>query len=303
MSKFHITAASSRALVLFDAAAKTGSFSRAAEFASVGQSAVSHSIRQLENALDVKLFRRLHRGVELTAAGEILAHRVSTGLQEIRAGIVDVQNFTHSSQRITLLVSTALASFWLMPRLARFKSAHPDIELRCITQDTDREVAMSEFDLCIALGANNWSKMQRWLFCEEELFPVCSSAYICNHPPITDLTDLTKHELLHLEERYHSRYDWKKWFIHFKIGNLQPPDGWTSNDYSIVIQSAIEGQGIALGWRHIVQPLVDQGVLCRPIKHSVKSQNPFYIISPDYKIMTPSTEILRDWLIAEIKHG
>ena len=299
MNKFNINLASSRALILFDAAAKTGSFSKAAEIANIGQPAVSHSVRQLESMLGVKLFRRLHRGVELTRAGEILARRIDAGLQEIRSGIEEVRVSRSMGERVTLLVSTSLASFWLMPRLARFKLAYPHIDLRCITQDTDRDVPLGEFDLCIALGNSEWPGMQRWLFAEEELFPVCSPTYLEQSKPLQQVSDLSTHELLHLEERYHSRFDWKKWFSHFRISTT-PPKGWTSNDYSIVIQAALEGQGIALGWRHIVQPLVDQGGLIRPIEERIATDNPFYIIAPEDREVSGAAQVLRDWLIAEI---
>ena len=160
MNKFDINLASSRALLLFDAAARSGSFSRAAEEIGVGQPAVSHSVRQLERNLGITLFRRQHRGVELTPAGERLARRVNAGLQELREGIEEVRVQPDLDRRLTLLVSTSLASYWLMPRLARFKQQHPGIELRCITMDTDRDIPVAEFDLCIALGAAEWPGMQ-----------------------------------------------------------------------------------------------------------------------------------------------
>jgi len=303
MKNFNINIASTRALILFDAAAKTGSFSRAAEFAHVGQPAISHSVRQLESSLGVKLFHRLHRGVELTSAGEILAQRVSAGLLEIRTGIEEVQSKKMTPQRITLLVSTSLASYWLMPRLGRFKLSCSEIDLRCITMDTDRDVPLAEFDLCIALGSKQWSNMQRWWFADEELFPVCSPDYLAGHELLKQPENLINHELLHLEEHYHSRFDWKKWFTHFEIYHRQLPSGWTSNDYSIVIQAALEGQGVAIGWRHIVQPLVEQGLLVRPLKHSIKTDNPFFISAPAGDELSQSAIVLRDWLIVEMANS
>ncbi|MEM7206433.1 MAG: LysR substrate-binding domain-containing protein [Pseudomonadota bacterium] len=296
----NIGLASSRALILFDAAARTGSFSKAAELANVGQPAVSHSVRQLESTLGVKLFRRLHRGVELTVHGQQLAKRVGAGLQEIRAGLDEVRVRPDQPERLTLLVSTSLASYWLMPRLARFKHAHPDVDLRCITQDTDRDIPQADFDLCIALGSGKWSGMQQWLFTDEELFPVCSPEYVKASGDIRLNQDLLNCELLHLEERYHSRFDWGKWFGHFGIEET-PPKGWVSNDYSIVIQAALEGQGVAIGWRHIVQPLIDQGLLVQPIDDSIKTDKPFYILSPESRPLSKSGEALRDWLVSQMK--
>ena len=303
MKKIDINATSSRALLLFDSAARTGSFSRAAEEMAVGQPAVSHSVRQLEADLGVRLFRRLHRGVELTPTGERLAQRVRAGLREIEEGLAEIRPSSSDDQQVTLLVSTSLASHWLLPRLGHFKQQYPGIELRCITMDTDRDIPIAEFDLCIALGSGDWPGMQRWFFTDEELYPVCSPEYLRSHRSLVDNGSLLDCDLLHLEERYHSRFDWSQWFAHFDIDSGPMPSDWIYNDYSIVIHAALEGQGIAIGWRHIVQPLVDRGALVRPIAESIETDNPFYIMAPIDRPIGESAQTLRDWLIGEMnKH-
>ncbi|MEM7292624.1 MAG: LysR substrate-binding domain-containing protein, partial [Pseudomonadota bacterium] len=222
------------------------------------------------------------------------------GLQEIREGIEEVRVQPESERPVTLLVSTSLASYWLMPRLARFKAQHTGFDLRCITMDSDRDIPVADFDLCIALGAAQWPGMQRWYFTDEALFPVCSPAYIKERGPIVDNRALLRHELLHLEERYYSRFDWGKWFVHFGFDARDTPQGWTSNDYSIVIQAALEGQGVAIGWRHIVQPLIENGSLVRPINESISTDNPFYIMAPRDREVATATRALRDWLVHEM---
>lgn len=146
-----------------------------------------------------------------------------------------------------------------------------------------------------------WPGMQRWLFTDEALFPVCSPAYLEKYGMFSQSEDLINHTLLHLEERYHQRFDWKKWFKHFSLDANKIPEGWVSNDYSIVIQAALEGQGIAIGWRHIVQPLIDQGLLLRPIPHIIKTRHPFYILATNNKPLSDDAMALRDWLIAEMQ--
>lgn len=300
MNRINVNLTSSRALMLFESAARLGSFSRAADEMNVGQPAVSHGIRQLEEVLGARLFRRRPRGVELTEAGSRLAARLQSGYAEIRAGIEDVLAMSEGNERVTIMVSTSLASYWLMPRVADFKQRYPDVELRCITQDTDRDVRGGDFDLCIPLGRGRWPGFQAWKFADEELYAVCSPGYLKQIGPVAGPGDLPAHDLLILEQRYDPRFDWHTWFKCVGIESSRPIDGATSNDYSIVLQAAIGGQGIALGWRHIVQPLLEQGILVRATPESVRSDHPFYIIAPESLPLRPAVAALRDWLIAQM---
>ena len=122
-------------LIAFEAAARTGSFTRAAEELQVSQPAVSHAMRLLEDDLGLPLFERRHKGVHTTDAGQHLLDQVSLGLTLIDQALREVRSMTHA-QPVTLAVSTATATWWLLPRIARFKQLHPDIELRCITTPT-----------------------------------------------------------------------------------------------------------------------------------------------------------------------
>ena len=115
-------------LITFEAAARTGSFTKAALELAVGPPAVSHAIRLLEDDRGVVLFARRHQGVELTEAGRYLLEQVSLGLTLMDQALREVRSLTPGHQ-VTLAVSTATATWWLMPRIARFKQQHPDIEL------------------------------------------------------------------------------------------------------------------------------------------------------------------------------
>ena len=92
---------------------------------------------------------------------------------------------------------------------------------------------------------------------------------------------------------------WKDWLAHFDISLPRQPRLFRFNDYSIVLQAAIEGQGVAQGWRHIVQPLIAQGLLVQPLQHSVTTDQPLYITAPQGKVLRPDVAYLKDWLVAE----
>lgn len=287
-------------LIAFEAAARTGSFTRAAEELFISQPAVSHAMRTLEAELGLSLFERRHKGVETTEAGRYLLEQVSMGLTLIEQALREVRTMTQGHQ-VTLAVSTATATWWLMPRIARFKQIYPEVELRCITTDTDLDLDRERIDLAITLGAGEFPKHLRWHFVDEEVFPVCSPDYLRRVPTLTDPQSLTRATLLHLEERYRPRVDWFGWLGRFGVTLARGAKLFSFNDYSIVLQAALEGQGVALGWPHIVAPLIAQGRLVRPMTQSVKTDQPMYIVASRAGLLRPEAMQLRDWLLAEAK--
>jgi DNA-binding transcriptional LysR family regulator len=283
-------------LLVFESAARRGSFTRAAEDLGISQPAVSHAMRLLEADLGLALFERQHKGVQTTEAGKYLLEQVGMGLSLIDQALREVRSM--QAHQVTLAVSTATATWWLLPRIARFKQLHPDIELRVITTDTDLDMARERIDLAITLGADDFLNYQKWHFVDEEIFPVCSPKFLQTNP-LPDLKALSQSPLLVLEERYKARMDWKEWLARFAISLPRQPKLFRFNDYSIVLQAAIEGQGVAQGWRHIVQPLIAQGLLVRPLQQSVTTEQPLYITAPQGKLLRPDVAYLKDWLVAE----
>lgn len=283
-------------LLVFESAARRGSFTRAAEDLAISQPAVSHAMRLLEADLGVALFERQHKGVQTTDAGKYLLEQVGMGLSLIDQALREVRSM--QAHQATLAVSTATATWWLLPRIARFKQLHPDIELRVITTDTDLDLARERIDLAITLGADDFANYQRWHFVDEEIYPVCSPKFLQANP-LPDLQALVNSPLLLLEERYRPRMDWKEWLARFGMRLPRQPRLFRFNDYSIVLQAAIEGQGVAQGWRHIVQPLIAQGLLVRPLQQSVTTEQPIYITAPQGRVLRPDVAYLKDWLVAE----
>lgn len=287
-------------LITFEAAARTRSFTRAAEELAVSQPAVSHAMRTLEQELGVVLFERRHKGVETTAAGRHLLEQAGRGLGLIEQALREVRGMTPGHQ-VTLAVSTATATWWLLPRIARFKQLHPDIELRCITTDTDLDLERERIDLAITLGTGTFPQHQCWHFVDEEIFPVCSPAFLQRGEAITDIAALARSTLLHLEERYRPRLDWPGWLARFGVAPGRVGKQFSFNDYSIVLQAAIEGQGVALGWRHLVAPLITQGLLVRPLSQSVTTEQPIHIVASGKGPLRADVVHLRDWLMAEAR--
>ncbi len=286
-----------RWLRVFDAAARTGSFTAAARTLGVGQPAVSHAVARLERWLDAVLFERSRSGVVLTEAGRVLADEVGAAFGRLDRVVAAVRARVHENRRVTLAVSTSLAAHWLMPRLAEFKAAHPDVELRCITRDDDASVGRGDADLWIPLGAGPWPGMSTWHFCDEEVFPVASPEVAEAIGPVRGSVALLGAPLLHLEESYRSRFDWHRWFAETGVPAPERLPGERSNDYSLILHAAMAGQGVALGWRHNVGSLVAQGRLVPVGDRRVATGEPFVIVATDDD-PGPATTTLRRWLVA-----
>ncbi len=288
---------SERWLRIFDVAADTGSFTAAARRLGLGQPAVSHAVKQLERSLAVALFDRTPAGIRLTAAGQELRSHVRPGLAALDAGVRAVRRTALDGGVVALSVSTSFATWWLLPRLADFKQGHPDIDLRCITNDTDAGVGADDVDLWIPLGPGPWPGLARHVLTAERIVAVAAPDVAEELPDADDPAALREADLIHLEERYRPRFDWARWF---RRHGLEPPPthGPRSNDYAVVLQAAIDGQGVALGWQHLVAPLIADGRLVRVGGGALSTDQPFTLLHRRGPVSS-GVRALRDWLLAQ----
>jgi len=277
----------------FIAAADAGSFTAAARKLGVGQPAISHAVARLERDLDVGLFDRSGQRIALTSAGRLLYERCAVAFADVDQALAAARPQT-SSGMVTLSVSTSLASYWLLPRLAEFKRLHPDIDLRLLTTDTDDLVGLDDADLWIPLGAIERSDLQADVFRVEAVIPVAAPA-LAAEIEFKDPADLATAPLLHLEERYSSRYDWWRWFADHDVTAPTTLGGYRSNDYSLVLQAALDGQGVALGWQHIVGDLIADERLVA-LAEPVETDNPFEILRRRGHEARADVNKLRTWL-------
>ena len=291
MTLIHGVEISDSGLRAFDATARLGSFTGAAAHLGVGQPAVSHAVARLERAVGSRLFERSGSGVSLTAIGRILHQRVSAGFDQIDLAVGAAIN---GGATVTISVSASLATHWLLPRLPEFKRLHPRVELRVITTDTDRTVGQDDAHLWIPLGIVDRDDLEATNFCVEEVAPVAARS-VAATVRYGDLEALGAAPLLHLEERYAHRFDWPRWFHAHGMVAPTPQAGYRSNDYSLIVQGALDGQGVALGWMHIVETLIDNGRLVA-LAPPMGTDKPFLILARRDRTLPPAAIALRDWL-------
>ncbi|HEV7255207.1 MAG TPA: LysR substrate-binding domain-containing protein [Mesorhizobium sp.] len=286
-------------LIVFEAAGRLGSFTEAGRELGMSQAAVSYAVRALEEQLGVKLFQRGHRRVALTDAGARFFADVTQGLGLIRKSAETLRAAAHGPQ-VTLAASTAFASFWMMPRLQRFRDDLPGIDLRLQTSDRDLDLLAENIPLGVRGGdPEQWPEYGALALAEEEIFAVASPAYSRDHGAPHAPADLARHRLIHLDEPFRQASDWGDWFASAGLDPLSVPKGLVINDYALVIQAAMEGQGIALGWRHLTERLLAAGLLVQVAGHVLRTPITYCVIWPKAEGLSPQARAVRDWLIAQ----
>ena len=288
---------SPRHLLVFEAAARTGSFTRAARELNVQQPAVSAAIKQLESSLGVQLFIRAHRAVTLTHAGERLYNDVFAAFERIHqtARMLSTQG---AQAHVTLSASTAFAHYWMVPRLADFHRAHPGIDLRLQTSEREPDIDAEGISLGIRRGTGTWPGCDSHLIAPEIISPIAAPRVMASAVNLKTVANLPHENLIHLEEPVRERPGWADYFSYWKVPYSEPKTGLRLNDYALVLQAAIAGEGFAFGWHHVTDHLLRQGLLSRRDAWAWETGAGFYLVWSATTPLTPQAEKTRDWLVS-----
>jgi putative choline sulfate-utilization transcription factor len=288
------------ALRVFESAARQQSFTAAALELGSSQPAISQQIKRLEQQLAVRLFDRVYRGIVLTEAGELLLGYVQQGLSTIDAGLAAV---TAQQQHEVLQVATdfAFAAYWLMPRLERFHRLHPEVDVSLVTSERGLGALPAETDVAIIFGDGRSKHGEAHLLFHEEVFPVCSPRLLNAETAPLPPAALARLPLLHLRPESRSHwFDWSSLFRALGIAETPSSGMLRFDNYTLLIQAAIAGQGVAIGWRHLIDELLVQGLLCRVCAASVKSEFGYYVVLPERKRRQRLIDSFVSWLQAEL---
>jgi LysR family transcriptional regulator, glycine cleavage system transcriptional activator len=247
-------------LAVFEAAARLGSFNAAADELKLSQPSVTRQIRAFERSLGLQLFQRSSNRSSLTDAGRQLQAAVDTGFTAIETTLVGL---TTPSDVVVLASPPGFAQQLIVPALDSFHDVLPDRDLRLWIYDRDDELIGGNFDLAVRVGADDWQGFETIRLFAESVVPVTS-------PGLADSLALDSrsapHEilaapLLHMDAEGRPWLSWADWLSAF---DQELPTGLRRvvlNNYPTVLQQAVAGRGIALGWRGIVDALVSDGLL------------------------------------------
>ncbi|AVA26169.1 MULTISPECIES: LysR substrate-binding domain-containing protein [unclassified Rhizobium] len=299
METFRRLLPSASALIIFEAAGRHQNFSRAAAELGMTQAAVSFAVRKLEDQLGVPLFHRGHRNVELTDIGERFHADVTVGLSRIQKSAEDIRTKGRESN-VTLAASTAFGSMWMLPRLARLRADLPDIDLRIQTSMRDLDLDEEPIPLGVRGGdPANWPRYHSAMLAAEIVFPVASPGFVEKRGRPERPEDLLSLPLIHLEEPVRAACDWSEWFASAGVRYSAQPRRLAINDYVLVMQAVLAGEGVALGWQHLIEEQLASGALVAVGGHVLNTNLAFHVVWPKSRELNTQARRVRDWLVEE----
>jgi LysR family transcriptional regulator, glycine cleavage system transcriptional activator len=282
------------ALKAFEAAARHESFTRAAEELCVTQGAVSHQVKALEAELGIKLFNRERQRLIITEAGREYLIVLRDALDRIAVGTERLVQ-RQTSGVLTVSTSPDFAAKWLVNRLGRFAEAHPSIDLRISATLHHVDFAREDVDLAVRHGDGSWAGLDVARLSTEQLFAVCSPKLLQGRQRISKPADVLKFPLLHLDDRK----DWAKWLEAAGVADAELSHGPVLNRASMVIDAAVDGQGIALARTTLAAWDLINGRLVRPFAETLRLSKTYWIICPKATATLPKIKTFREWLLAE----
>ncbi|UCH72847.1 MAG: transcriptional regulator GcvA [Rhodospirillales bacterium] len=278
----------------FEAAARHLSFTEAAEELHITQAAVSHQMRTLEEALGVRLFRRLNRAIRLTEEGQQFVTEVRKALAHL-ATAMDKLAAPDAGGPLTVSVLPSFASKWLVPRLGRFRARHPEIEVRISPSIQLTDFQRDDVDLVVRYGQGRYEGLHSVRLMTEDIFPVCSPALLSGPDALLRPADLRHHTLLH-DDGY---VDWAMWLLVAGVEDVSPTQGPYFTDSALVIQAAVEGQGVALARGALAGDDLAAGRLVKPFDIAIPADYAYYVVCPQATAEHPKIAAFRNWLLDE----
>lgn len=300
------------ALRAFEAAARHLSFKNAARELHVTAGAVSHQVKLLEDHLGVPLFRRLTRALELTAQAQAMLPKVRDGLAALSAA-VDAVREQREACALSVIAPPNFAARWLVPRLARFTVAHPDLELHIASRPTmidgrgDSEMtpvgdAREGAPLAmVRFGDGRYPGSQVDEVFSAAYVPVCSPKLLKGKHALRTPEDLRFHTLLHddtvVEEG--ARPSWGDWLQAVGVSGIDASKGPHFSDASLAFEAALEGMGVALAIRPLVRTEIEAGRLVVPFDIAAPASYSYYLVTPEGSAEAGSVSEFRKWLLEE----
>ncbi|MBA3903833.1 MAG: LysR family transcriptional regulator [Rhodocyclaceae bacterium] len=285
----------------FDAAARHLSFTKAAAELFLSQSAISRQIQTLEEQLGVKLFRRDVRRLSLTPEGEVLQRTVV----EVLARLEDACAGLRASQRrprVNVSAAVGIASLWLVPRLAAFQEAEPDVDVRLSADNRMVNMEREDIDLALRYVSPDEAPAGSSLLFEEEVFPIAAPQIAARLPAVLRAEDLAKLTLLAYDDGRKAPWlSWEPWLVGLGLTHARPKAVLQFNQYDQLIRAAEDGRGIALGRGPLVGQLIAAGKL-KPLggaRQRVATRA--YFLVRAQRTARPEVDRFASWLLAEAK--
>ncbi|VVM79196.1 Glycine cleavage system transcriptional activator [Pseudomonas fluorescens] len=287
---------STTALICFEAAARHESYTKAALELALTQGAVCRQIAALEAFLNVELFRRSRRGVQLTEAGLSYSRQVSTQLDAVERDTLSVMR-QQGANVIELAVVPTFGTQWLLPRLKDFQQRHPEVTVNLTNRTRPFLFADTAFDAAIYFGDGDWSGTESHRLMSENPLPVCSPSLLQGQLELS-AKQIAELPLLQQTTR---PYAWRQWFSSLELNIERDMTGPRYELFSMLAQAAMHDMGIALIPPFLIQQELQQGRLVVANRHALSSTKAYYLMIPERKVASASLRAFRDWLAEQAR--
>ncbi|WDZ52131.1 LysR substrate-binding domain-containing protein [Acinetobacter vivianii] len=287
-------------LIVFEAAARHLSFTQAANELNVTQGAISRQIRQLEEYLGKELFIRANRNISLTPMGLQYYQTIYSALLDVAQATAEIKKWQGEHQ-ITVATTNAMAALWLLPKVAVFQQNNEGIDLRILTTDNISDLHKMDFDLALFYCRVPPTGMRVTTLFPEEVFPVCSPNYLAQFQADSSPEEIFGKALLYLDDSQKDWVTWNEWFEAVNYPIVKPKNRVNINNYPMLLQAAINGQGVALAWGSLVDDYLQSGTLVRPVETVLRTHANFSMLEPgDRGVIPSSVKHFRNWLLDQL---
>lgn len=278
----------------FEAAARLGSFQEAASAIGVSPTAISHHIRGLEAHLGVQLFTRTTRQIRLTDEGERLAHGTNKAFRILESSVESVT--TQPQQRkIRIALGPSFATRWLLPRFAEFCQEFPDVELELVQTPLLVSPQNVDADIFITWGDGHFHGMISQPLVNVLSAPVASHELISRLGQPQVPSDLFNYPLIHQRDTL----GWNAWFMAVGLQPEGPLSGPVIEDTNVVLQAAIAGQGIVMGWIPLINTELKSGTLVQLFDAVLSENRAYHLVRRKSGRRDTKTALICDWLLEQ----
>jgi LysR family glycine cleavage system transcriptional activator len=279
----------------FEAAARHGSFTKAAAELGMTQAAVSYQVKLLEDRVGAPLFLRLPKRVQLSEAGKRLAPPVTEAFQRLQAAFAALRETSGGVLSITAI--TSFATNWLVPRLGAFQLAHPTIAVRLETDPRLVDFSREEFDVGIRHGHGQWPGLKAHMLMPTEFTPLCSPSLLARFGRLATPADLLRLPLLSWSDDW-----WRDWFAQAGIPDPQPLAlaGIELQSQQMLGSAALAGQGVAILTPAFFAAELAAGRLVQPFDLVARGDSSNWLVYPQERQNVPKIRAFRDWILKEV---
>lgn len=283
-------------LQAFECAARHGNFTRAAEELNLTQSAISRQISELEAQTGMLLFERIRRRVILSDAGRKFLPDVQRLLQQSEQLMVRAVTSGASSTSLSIATLPTFGSRWLTPRLHKFMKLYPDTILNVGVRSHPFDFDEEPFDLAIHYGQPVWAHGSCTFLCNEVIVPVACSNFVKTQR-IENVQQLLSMPLLHVATRPKL---WSEWFEMQGISSESAYRGCRFDQFSMIIEAAISGMGIALLPKYLIEGELASGKLTVLFDVPLQTEKSYFIARPEGRHDNQLVKAFQNWLLDQV---